>query len=64
MEKCIRSSDKVSGAIPTKSNAFFDKFFFRKNFFLFTSNKRQTIESYGKMHSQLRYGLRRYTDEK
>ncbi len=25
---------------------------------------RQTIEGYGKMHSQLRYGLRHYTDEK
>jgi hypothetical protein len=49
MKKCIRSSVMVSGAIPTKYNAFFaKKIFFRKNIFLFTFNKRQTIEGYGK----------------
>jgi hypothetical protein len=64
MEKGIRISDIVSGAILTKSDAFSHKFFFRKNFFLLTFDKRQTIEGYEKMHSQLRYSLRRYTDEK
>jgi hypothetical protein len=38
----------VSGATPTKRNAFFVQIFFRKIFFLFTFDKRQTFEGYGK----------------
>jgi hypothetical protein len=48
IEKSIRSLDMVSGAIPTKSGAFFAQIFFRKIFFLFILVKRQTFEVYGK----------------
>ncbi len=55
----------VYGTLPTNLETFFRiKIFFRKNFFLSVFDKRQTIEGCGKIHPQLRYGLRRYTDEK